>query len=404
MYDGRTRLASQVADEVRSHFGERGAADEHPALGAYLRGAELRADGADLRPGIERCAVLPRGGARDRAARASACSYDAARTPMSARQNRPAEHGGGDPVSERRRGLGRGLGALIPAAPTGEDSGAAGGGRPTLHLAGRGPGADRGARGGGGEGGHAASGAFHVKPSEPLHAERSRGRCAAPPRRPVRTSPSCRSTPSRRTRASRVRSSTRTPWPSWSPPSRRSAFSSRSSCGRSAPERYELIMGERRWRACREAGLERDPGDRPGHRRREASPGRAAGEPAPGAAEPAGRGCRLRPVAEGLQLHARPAGGPDRALASAGLQHAAAAEALPAGPAPGRGRGALGRACAGAALRGRLGGAGPAGPPDRGRGAVGAGGRGDRHPDGLAAAERSASRRARGPAPGCRRR
>ena len=26
-----------------------------------------------------------------------------------------------------------------------------------------------------------------------------------------------------------------------------------------APERYELIMGERRWRACREAGLEKIP-------------------------------------------------------------------------------------------------------------------------------------------------
>ena len=37
----------------------RGAADEHSPLGPYLRGAELWADGADLRPGIERCAVLP---------------------------------------------------------------------------------------------------------------------------------------------------------------------------------------------------------------------------------------------------------------------------------------------------------------------------------------------------------
>ena len=36
----------------------RGAADEHPAVGAHLRGAELWADGADLRPGIQRFALL----------------------------------------------------------------------------------------------------------------------------------------------------------------------------------------------------------------------------------------------------------------------------------------------------------------------------------------------------------
>ena len=67
MYDGRTRLASQVAEEVRTHFGEDGAADEHPAVGADLRGAELRADGDDLRPRLDGRAVLPGGGARDRA-------------------------------------------------------------------------------------------------------------------------------------------------------------------------------------------------------------------------------------------------------------------------------------------------------------------------------------------------
>jgi cellulose biosynthesis protein BcsQ len=45
MYDGRTRLASQVADEVRSHFGP-----------------ELRADGADLRSRIEWSPLLSGGG------------------------------------------------------------------------------------------------------------------------------------------------------------------------------------------------------------------------------------------------------------------------------------------------------------------------------------------------------
>ena len=51
MYDARTRLAAQVADEVRDALRRHGAAHDDPALGAGLRGAELRADGDDLRPG-----------------------------------------------------------------------------------------------------------------------------------------------------------------------------------------------------------------------------------------------------------------------------------------------------------------------------------------------------------------
>ena len=61
--------------------------------------------------------------------------------------------------------------------------------------------------------------------------------------------PSTRSSP---TRASLARCSTRTTWPSWCTPSRRSGCCSRSSFARSAKDRYELIMGERRWRAQRQ--------------------------------------------------------------------------------------------------------------------------------------------------------
>ena len=64
MYDARTRLAAQVADEVRAHFGRARAAHGDPALGAGLRGAVVRPDGAHLRPGQHRGAVLPRGRAR----------------------------------------------------------------------------------------------------------------------------------------------------------------------------------------------------------------------------------------------------------------------------------------------------------------------------------------------------
>ena len=65
---------------------------------------------------------------------------------------------------------------------------------------------------------------------------------------------------------------------------------------------------------------------------------------------------------------------------------------------------ALGRACAGPAFGGRLRGAGPAGAPHRGRGAVGACGRGDRDADGLEPKSSRQAEGARGPVRGCRRR
>ncbi len=48
MYDGRTKLAAQVADEVRVALRRRGAAHGDPALGAGLRGTQLRPDRAHL--------------------------------------------------------------------------------------------------------------------------------------------------------------------------------------------------------------------------------------------------------------------------------------------------------------------------------------------------------------------
>ena len=99
MYDARTRLAAQVADEVRDPLQRYRAAHDDPAVGADLRGAELRPDGDDVRPRFDRRAVLSRGGPRDGAA------------------SRDPQRDGGRTVTDKRRGLGRGLGALIPTAP-----------------------------------------------------------------------------------------------------------------------------------------------------------------------------------------------------------------------------------------------------------------------------------------------
>ncbi|WP_371505749.1 ParB/RepB/Spo0J family partition protein [Allokutzneria sp. NRRL B-24872] len=68
-------------------------------------------------------------------------------------------------------------------------------------------------------------------------------------------------------------------------------------------DRYELVMGERRLAGLGDGGPGADPGDRPGHRRREDAPGRAPGEPSPGPAERDRRGPRLRAAAQGLRLH-----------------------------------------------------------------------------------------------------
>ena len=54
MYDSRTRLADQVADEVRRHFGELVLEPDDPAQRPGVRGAGLRADRHHLRRRVAR--------------------------------------------------------------------------------------------------------------------------------------------------------------------------------------------------------------------------------------------------------------------------------------------------------------------------------------------------------------
>ena len=65
MFDGRTRLASQVADEVREHFGEHRAVVVIPRSVRVSEAPELRAVRDDLRSGVERGPGVPRGGQGD---------------------------------------------------------------------------------------------------------------------------------------------------------------------------------------------------------------------------------------------------------------------------------------------------------------------------------------------------
>ncbi len=180
----------------------------------------------------------------------------------------------------QRRGLGRGLGSLIPTQA------------PEAEAAGRRPGRA-------------------LEPGRPPPAPQgprpSTRQCRWRPWT-GRASPSSRSTRSGRTPSSRARSSTRRRWPSWSTRSARWGCSSPSSSAGSTATSYELVMGERRWRATQAAGLDHHPGDHPRHRRHRHAARRAAGEPAPVPAQPAGGGLGLRTAARGLRVHPRGAG------------------------------------------------------------------------------------------------
>ena len=84
--------------------------------------------------------------------------------------------------------------------------------------------------------------------------------CCPPTARPAASaSGSCRSTTSSPTRSSRVSRSTRTRSTSWPRRSASMACSSRSSSDPIGPNRYQLVAGERRWRASKQAGLDSIP-------------------------------------------------------------------------------------------------------------------------------------------------
>ena len=213
----------------------------------------------------------------------------------------------------------------------------------------------------------------------------------AVPRRPGATSPSCRSaiTPNPRQPRQVFDEEALAELVALDPRGR-AAAAGRGPAAR-VDGRYELIMGERRWRAAQAAGLTAIPAIVRDDRRRRHAARRAAGEPAPQPAQPAGGGRRLRPAAR--RTSAAPTTSWPRRIGRSRPQISNTLRLLqlpPAGAAPGRRRRAVRRARPRAARpRGRRG-AGAAGAADRRRGAVGAVGRGDRR------ARRRASRRRAG--------
>ena len=166
---------------------------------------------------------------------------------------------------------------------------------------------------------------------------------------------------------------------SWSSPSARSACCNPSWFDRLGGARFELVMGERRWRAAQQAEVDDDPGDRTRNRRSRTAPRRPAGEPASRSAEPARRGRRLPADAGRLRLHPGGARQPDQALTTADLQHHPSPSAAADCAAARCRRGDQRRAREGAAGHRGSGQPGAPRPASRGRGAVGAGGGGTRH-------------------------
>ena len=167
MYDARTRLSVDVANEVREHFAERVCRVRDPADGPPLRGALVRAADHGVRSGLAGGRGLPRAGQGGEQWRAAADS---------------------------------------------------------------------------------------VRDSAPSFRARRRGS-------PTPSSGSCRSRTSGPTPSNPGATSTRSRWRPWPPPSGRWGCSSRSWCAscEDEEESYELIAGERRWRAARRAGLQTIP-------------------------------------------------------------------------------------------------------------------------------------------------
>ena len=183
MYDGRTRLAAQVADEVREHFGD-----------VVLRTAIPRSVRISEAPSYEQTVITYDPGSTGalsylEAAREIALAADVSPRPVGAdrRRSRP----GGLMTADKRRGLGRGLGALIPTAPSAPRSrpapgrGARAGRRACRRPAERraAPARTRSRSGS----------SARPRPRQPPR-RRRRADEDASPRSTARTSPSCRST------------------------------------------------------------------------------------------------------------------------------------------------------------------------------------------------------------------
>ena len=165
--------------------------------------------------------------------------------------------------------------------------------------------------------------------------------------------------------------------PIWRSRSASTASCSRSWCARRRAGRYEIIAGERRWRAAQRAGLTRDPG----HRARRQRPHRARTRDhreRPARRPQSGRGGARLPAADRrAQLHAGRSRPGHRQEPQPCRQHAAAAEAAGRDPRHAGRRRAVGRPCPHAGHGRRSGGAGQAhrrgrafGAPGRGAGAA----------------------------------
>ena len=130
MYDARTNLAQQVATEVRTHFPERTLRttvprsvriSEAPSYGQTVMTYDAGSSGALAYLEAAR-EVAERGadGARGRRPHATGSRRTATPTQADARAPGGCGRPSGGTVSEKRRGLGRGLGALIPTGLDGQ--------------------------------------------------------------------------------------------------------------------------------------------------------------------------------------------------------------------------------------------------------------------------------------------
>ena len=109
MYDGRTKLADQVTNEVREPLRADGPAHGDPPQREGVRGAGLQPDRPRLRPGLAWSDELRRRGAGDRRPGRAVARPGGPRRGLAAMNERG--------VPQRKGGLGRGLAALIPTRP-----------------------------------------------------------------------------------------------------------------------------------------------------------------------------------------------------------------------------------------------------------------------------------------------